>query len=129
MKLIYFALIHLFTISWTAESNMNHKSFQFSKEPQIHILSPKDGEVIKDDKIVLKLHVVDFDLVAPDKEPVANEGHVQVWIDNMEFRGSKTEFVFENESDGEHTIKAELMLSNHTVLPYSKTVKVIINKT
>ena len=54
---------------------------------------------------------------------------MQVWVDGMEFRGSKTEFVFENESNGIHTIKAELMLSNNTVLPYSKTIRVVVNNT
>jgi len=68
-------------------------------------------------------------LVTPDKYPKKEQGHVQVWVDNMEQRSSKTVFVFENESNGTHWIKAELMLSNNTVLPYSRTIKVIVNKT
>ena len=99
------------------------------KEPQIDIISPQNNEIIKDGKITVRLNISNFKLVTPDSEPYKGQGHVQVWIDDMEFRGSKTEFVFENESSGTHTIKGELMLSNNTVLPYSKTIKVVLNKT
>ena len=98
------------------------------EEPKIDILSPKDGQVIKDGRIVVMLNISNFKLVTPDKYPKKDQGHVQVWIDDMEFRGAKTEFVFENESNGSHTIKTELMLSNNTVLLYSKTIKVLVNK-
>lgn len=99
------------------------------KEPQVDIISPKDGEVINSSTIVVKLNISNFKLVAPDRYPKKGQGHVQIWVDYMEFRGSRTEFVFENESNGTHIIKAELMLSNNTVLPYSKTIKITINKT
>ena len=101
---------------------------QDEQSPSIDIISPKDGEVIKDSKIVVVLDVRNFRLVAPDKEPKHGQGHVQVWVDNMEFRSSKTRFVFENESNGIHTIKAELMLSNNTVLPYSKSIRVFVDR-
>ena len=99
------------------------------KEPQIDIISPQNNEIIKDGKITVRLNISNFKLVTPNSEPYKGQGHVQVWIDDMEFRGSKTEFVFENESSGTHTIKGELMLSNNTVLPYSKTIKVVLNRT
>ena len=99
------------------------------KEPQINIIEPKDGEMIKDSKIILKLNISNFKLVTPDLQPKKGQGHIQVWVDNMEFRKSDTEFVFENESNGVHVIKAELMLSNNTVLPYSKTINIFVHKT
>lgn len=99
------------------------------KEPEISIISPKDGEIINGSRIVVKLNISNFKLVAPDNYPRKYQGHIQLWVDNMEFRGPKTEFVFENESNGTHVIKAELMLSNNTVLPYSRTIAVIVNKT
>ena len=120
MKFIY--LIFLLLILSCAQ-----ESIELS-EPKIDMISPKNDEVIEDGKIILKLNISNFKLVTPDKEPQQGRGHVQVWVDDMEFRGSKTEFVFENESNGTHTIKAELMLSNNTVLPYSKTIKVIVNR-
>ena len=99
------------------------------KAPEIKIMSPSNKEVIKDARIVVRLNISDFELVTPDNYPRKDSGHVQVWIDDMEFRGSKTEFVFENESPGMHTIKAELMMSNNTVLPYSKSINVFVNRT
>lgn len=97
--------------------------------PSISIINLKDGEIIKGSRISVKLNVSNFKLVTPDTMPKNGQGHVQVWVDDMEFRGSKTEFVFENESRGNHTIKAELMLSNNTILPYSKTIRVFLSKT
>jgi len=99
-----------------------------NKEPKIDIMSPKNNEVLQSGTITVKLNITNFRLVAPDRYPQKGQGHVQVWVDSMEFRGSKTEFVFENESNGTHTIKAELMMSNNTVLPYSKTITIIVDK-
>lgn len=113
----------------TTKVETNGETEEMIKEPKIDIISPKDNEVIKNSTIFVKLSISDFKLVTPDRYPKKGQGHVQVWIDNMEFRGSRTEFVFENESNGTHIIKAELMLSNNTVLPYSKTIKVFVNKT
>lgn len=127
MKLI--AIIFLiFLVSCVAQQT-DVQLNQEKSEPRIDIISPKDGEVIKGSQIKVKLDISNFKLVTPDNEPKQGQGHVQVWVGDMEFRGSKTEFVFENESNGIHTIKAELMLSNSTVLPYSNTIKVIVNKT
>ncbi len=105
------------------------KGFEEVVEPKIDIISPKDNEVINGSRITLNLSISNFRLVSPDKYPKKGQGHVQVWIDGMEFRGSKTEFDFENESNGTHIIKAELMLSNNTALNYSKTIKIMINNT
>lgn len=113
----------------TTQVETNGETEEMIKEPKIDIISPKDNEVIKNSTIFVKLNISDFKLVTPDRYPKKEQGHVQVWIDNMEFRGSRTEFVFENESNGTHIIKAELMMSNNTVLPYSKTIKVFVNKT
>lgn len=122
MRFFYFILLALLIVSCI-------KKPIETKEPNIDIISPTNNELIKDGKILLKLNISNFKLVTPDSEPKKGQGHIQVWIDDMEFRGSKTEFVFENESDGTHIIKGELMLSNNTVLPYSKTIKVFLNRT
>ena len=122
MRFFYFILLALLIVSCI-------KKPIETKEPNIDIISPKNSELIKDGKILLKLNISNFKLVTPDTEPKQGQGHIQVWIDDMEFRGSKTEFVFENESDGTHIIKGEIMLSNNTVLPYSKTIRVFLNRT
>ena len=98
-------------------------------KPAIDIVNLKDGEIVKDGKILVLLNISNFRLVTPDTYPRKGQGHVQVWVDGMEFRSAKTEFVFENESNGTHIIKAELLLSNNTVLPYSKTINIIVNRT
>ena len=98
-------------------------------KPSIKIISPKNLDMVKGEKLMVNLSISNFKLVTPDKYPAKGQGHIQVWVDGMEFRGSKTEFVFENESDGIHTVKAELMMSNNTVLNYSDEIKIIINRT
>ena len=122
MRLFYFLILVVLIVSCT-ENAID------IKEPQIDIISPQGGEIIKDSKIILKLNISNFRLVTPDLQPKKGHGHIQVWVDNMEFRKSNAEFIFENESNGVHVIKAELMLSNNTVLPYSKTIKIFVNKT
>ena len=102
------------------------KEKQIDTQPKIDIISPKDGEIIKGHRLLIKLNISNFKLVTPDRYPKEGQGHIQVWIDNMEARSSNTDFVFENETNGTHIIKAELMLSNNTVLPYSKTIKIFI---
>ena len=122
MRLLFIILVGMLAVSCA-------KEITEVKGPAINIISPKNGEVIKDSRFAVRLDVSDFKLVTPDNYQQKGQGHVQVWVDDMEFRGSKTEFVFENESNGMHTIKAELMLSNNTVLPYSKTINVVVNRT
>ena len=98
-------------------------------QPLVEIISPKNNEIINGEDIIVRLNISNFRLVTPDRYPKKGQGHVQVWIDGMEFRSSDTDFIFENESNGSHVIKAELMLSNNTVLPYSKTIVVFVNNT
>ena len=150
MRFFYFVLLFALLMSCTKETieiktseatdikdtyikttiiESNTKVKEPPQEPKIDIISPKDGEVLNHTTIIIKLNISNFNLVTPDRYPKHGQGHVQVWVDYMEYRSSKTEFVFENESNGTHVIKAELMLSNNTVLPYSKTIKVVVNKT
>lgn len=113
----------------TTRIDINEENKEIAEEPKIDIISPKNFELINGSKIIVILNISSFKLVTPDKYPKKGQGHVQIWVDGMGFRGSKTEFVFENESNGTRLIKAELMLSNNTVLPYSKTIQVLVNST
>ena len=110
----------------TAEIDVYRENQQIDKEPKIDIISPRDNEIIKERTLIIKLNISNFKLVTPDRYPKEGQGHIQVWVDDMEARSSNTEFIFENETNGTHVIKAELMLSNNTVLPYSKTIKIFI---
>jgi len=122
MRLFFIILLAMFVVSCAKEAIE-------VKEPVISIISPKNGEVIKGSRFAVQLNISDFKLVTPDNNPKKGQGHVQVWVDDMEFRGSKAEFVFENESNGSHAIRAELMLSNNTVLPYSRAIRIVVNNT
>ena len=123
MRFVYLVALAALVVSCASISNVEYK------EPKIDITNLKDGEIVKGDKIIVKLNISNFNLVTPDNYPEQGQGHIQVWMDDMEFRGSKNEFIFQNESNGIHTIRAELMMSNNTILPYSKTIRIIVNKT
>ena len=123
MRFTYLVVLAALVVSCASIRNVEYK------EPKIDIINLKNGEIVKGDKIIVKLNISNFNLVTPDNYQEQGKGHVQVWMDDMEFRGSKNEFIFQNESNGIHTIKAELMMSNNTILPYSKTIRIIVNNT
>ncbi len=110
------------TTETTIEKYAQHKN----SEPKIDIVIPKDGEILNENEIFIMVNVSNFKLVTPDTYPKEGQGYIQVMVDDMEARSSNTNFVFKNESNGTHVIRAELTLSNGTLLPYSKTIKVIV---
>jgi len=110
----------------TTETIIEKETQYKNSEPKIDIVTPKDGEILNGNKIFIMVNVSNFKLVAPDMYPKEGQGYIQIMVDGMEARSSNTEFVFQNESNGTHVIKAELILSNGTLLPYSKTIKVVV---
>ena len=96
------------------------------KEPSIRIISPKDFDIIKQNNAIVILNVSNFKLVSPDRYPKKNEGLIQVWFGNLELRDTDAIFVFENLSTGTHAVRAELVMSNYTVLPYNDTINVFV---
>lgn len=107
-------------------TDVEKEAQQIDNSPRIAIISPKDGEILQSDKIVINLNLTNFKLVAPERYQKNGQGYIRVWLDDMESSGPKTEFAFENITNGTHTIKAELVLSNNTVIAYSKAIKVIV---
>ncbi|MBI1934969.1 hypothetical protein HYS31_00870 [Candidatus Woesearchaeota archaeon] len=99
------------------------------KEPKISIIAPKDMEMLNSSDIWVVLDISNFKLVPQESYPKNWQGITRVWFDGIWQMGAKSYYVFENESNGERTITAELMLSNYTVLPYSDTIRIVINKT
>lgn len=110
----------------TTEIDVEKEAQQVDNSPKIAIINPKDGEVLQDGNVVVTLNISNFKLVAPDRYPKESQGYIRVWLDAMEASGSKTKFSFENIANGTHAIKAELVLSNNTVIAYSKPIKVTI---
>lgn len=97
------------------------------KEPSIRIISPVDGAITNSSDIRVVLDISNFKLVAPERFPKTSQGHIRLLFDDIEFTSAKPEFVIKSESDGQHTIKAQFMMSNNTVLPYSDTIKIYVN--
>ena len=121
---------NLDSINIKTSSAENDEESQYTpKEPQIKILSPKNFGVINQNTAIIVLNVSNFKLVSPDRYPKKNEGLVQVWFDNIWLRDSNSIFVFENISNGTHAVRAELVMSNYTVLPYNDTINVFVDIT
>ncbi len=89
---------------------------EISGPPSIEIKSPKDGSTISGTTIRVEVDIDNFNLVPATNAPKAGEGHVHAFVDSIEQRGPKKTFVFENITAGSHTVKAELHLSDHTLV-------------
>ncbi len=95
--------------------------------PALKIISPSDGELIKNSNVTVKLQAENFRLV-PIGQPIKNgEGHIHVWLDSEKKLGPQTEFTFENIASGRHSIVAELVKSNHSSLTPKITKIITIN--
>jgi len=96
-------------------------------EPKLIIVSPKDGELIKNSKVTIGLQAENFRLV-PVGEPVKDgEGHFHVWLDSEKKLGPQTTFTFENVVSGKHSIVAELVNSDHSSLNPKVIKSITIN--
>lgn len=96
-------------------------------EPTLNIVSPKDGDIIKNSKVIVELQAENFKLV-PVGQPVKDgEGHFHVWLDSEKKLGPQTAFTFENVVSGKHTIIAELVKSDHSSLSPKLTKTITIN--
>src|SRR3989338_1755920 len=110
----------------TTEVDIEKEAQEVDNSPKIEITIPKDNQILQDGNVAVALNISNFRLVAPDMYPKDSPGYIRVWLDEMEASGLKTEFVFENIANGTHKIMAELVLSNNTVIAYSKAIKVVI---
>ncbi len=111
----------------TTKVEVNGEFNETPKEPAIWIITPKNGEVIRNSTIAVSLNVSNFKLV-PVGEPVKDgEGHFHVWLDSEKKIGQQTAFAFENAVSGKHTIVAELVKSDHSSLSPKVTKAITIN--
>ena len=97
------------------------------KEPGLIIVSPKDGDLIKNSKVTVELQAENFNLVPVGSPVKEEEGHFHVWLDSEKQLGPQTAFAFENVVSGKHTIVAELVKSDHSSLSPRITKTITIN--
>ena len=93
----------------------------------LKIISPKDGDLIKNSKVTVEVHAENFNLVPVGSHVKDNEGHFHVWFDSEKKLGPQTAFTFENVVSGKHSIVAELVKSDHSSLSPKITKVIAIN--
>ncbi|PNW57498.1 UNVERIFIED_CONTAM: hypothetical protein BEN50_06900 [Euhalothece sp. KZN 001] len=77
-----------------------------SYQPQVSILSPKNGEVIEDTRVSIEVDVKDYPLFK--NEDLGMGPHLHVILDNQPYRAAYTAdepIIFEDLSPGTHTIR------------------------
>jgi len=95
--------------------------------PALKIVSPNDGDLIKNSKVTVELQTENFKLV-PVGDPVKEgEGHFHVWLDSDKKISDERTFTFDNIVSGKHTITAELLKSDHSSLIPRVTQTITIN--
>lgn len=94
-------------------------------EPILKIISPKDGELIKNSKVSVELQAENFNIVAVGKPVKDGEGHFHVWLDSDKRVTASNAVTFENVVSGKYAIVAELVKSDHASLS-PKAAKIII---
>jgi len=97
------------------------------KNPSLTIISPKDGDLIKDSKVTVELKADNFNIVPVGSPVKENEGHFHVWLDSEKKVSPETSFAFENIVSGKHTIVAELVKSDHSSVSPKVTKSITIN--
>ena len=93
----------------------------------MYIVSPKDGDLIKNSKVTVELKAENFNLVPVGNTVKDGEGHFHVWLDSERKIGMETIFTFENIVSGKHTVVAELVKSDHSSLNPKITKTITIN--
>lgn len=93
--------------------------------PQLTILSPRDGEVISGEEVVVQYSLKDFNFVDFKKNPEVKEGegHMHLWLDepnptrqNAAKLTTVDLYVFSDIRPGERTLAVELVDSQHNSL-------------
>ncbi len=89
--------------------------------PEIEIQSPKDGDTIHGGLVVVKYAARNFKIVDFTKDPAVSEskGHIHIQLDENPYNTIHTisnVWVFAGVKPGKHTLKLELVHSDHTPL-------------
>ena len=98
-----------------------------TKNPVLKIVSPNDGDLIKNSSVTVKVQADDFHLVPAGQLVKDGEGHFHVWLDSEKKLGPQAAFTFDDVESGKHTITAELVKSNHSSLSPKITKNITIN--
>lgn len=100
---------------------------QVQSDPVLNIISPKDGELIKNSNVMIQLSAENFKIVLIGQPVKEGEGHFHVWLDSDRKVTTEKIFVFEDISSGRHSIVAELVKSDHSSLNPKITKALNIN--
>ena len=97
------------------------------KNPILHIISPKDNEIIESSKVTVKLDVENFNIVPIGSAVKEGEGHFHVWFDSEKKITTDKIITFDKVVSGKHSIVGELLKSDHSSLSPKVTKTIIIN--
>ncbi|MBI4154213.1 hypothetical protein HY501_02665, partial [Candidatus Woesearchaeota archaeon] len=99
------------------------------RTPIAVIKSPKEGETIGRNAVTVRVDAKNIRLEKPSANVVKGEAHFHVFLDDTEQRGPQREFIFRNVTAGEHTIRTELHVADHSLLEGSIADEIKINVT
>lgn len=131
--------LHTATVELVAS---NHSSFsppitrtisftvEIPETPSLRMTAPADGETIVGYEITVMADVENIQLVPPQDERVAGQGHIHYFLDDQYTPSSDTTIVFENVSAGSHTLRAELHHNDHSLLepPVTDTITITVQE-
>ncbi|MBI2541973.1 hypothetical protein HYV80_04645 [Candidatus Woesearchaeota archaeon] len=98
-----------------------------AQNPEIRIIFPKDGSIIKNSTVAVNVSASNFRIVEIGKPPRKGEGHFHVWLDSDKRVTADSIISFDNIVSGKHTIVAELVQSNHSSLSPKVTKAITID--
>ena len=106
-----------------------HSERALAADPDLVILTPKDGSILHPDPkrgpvLVVKYEVKNFTVGGFTGVPTVSEGegHVHIWLDEdpPSFTHTASDvWVYNRVAPGEHTLTLELVRRNHTPLKHS----------
>jgi hypothetical protein len=93
----------------------------WAADPEVTIISPKDGETVRGGLVLVKFSVKNFKIVDFTKDAAVSEGkgHVHIQLDENPYSTIHTAsnvFVFAGVKAGKHKVELELVHSDHTPL-------------
>lgn len=101
--------------------------------PSLKVVTPSEGQTVYSQRIPVLLATENFQLVDYQqyKTTARGQGHIHLWLDESSPTAdsakqiSTESFTYSDVPYGEHTLRAELVSSNHTSLnpPVTTTVK------
>ncbi|MCL5072236.1 MAG: DUF4399 domain-containing protein [Actinobacteria bacterium] len=125
-KLLIAILLFLFPLSTNAQGASEENVVEIASDnPTLNIITPSVNDQILGETVIVNFIVNDFDIVnfTNNKKNQTNQGHLHLYIDNMEQIASNSQEIVKPTSikldkmpEGKHTLTLELVNNNHTPL-------------